>query len=384
MHGYHPSWAVTASPVCLRLHLPAPLNRSPSTARPFSTARLEPLGLDRRYNRYWRLPGAEQQEQQPAAEQQQQQGEEGGEGGAAAEAAPGPATPALPPPVGDRLLIESQEDGSLSVITTKAALAALMAALERKGARESGLYASLIRHRAQLEAGMPAGPLALPAPEGDAAAQQAQQAEQAQRQALLGLPLSAPALQPSKLPGRASKKAKEAAAAEGAVEEAAAADLAPLREGDSLAITRIKTVRWAGVGCAAAWRVARGFAFLQLVWLLWLGWEVPAGRQHCTRDRPPLLSFVFELMLSCTVHVLCQAVPQAVQRYQTSPPLPVPMRCRRTCCACSAACRPPLSRKALMALPGWRLCGKLTPLSYCAACWERWVGWGRPGGCGHT
>ena len=252
--------------------------------------------MDRRYNRYWRLPGTEQQEQQPAAEQQQQQqGEEGGEGGAAAEAAPGPATPALPPPVGDRLLVESQEDGSLSVITTKAALAALMAALERKGARESGLYASLIRHRAQLEAGMPAGPLALPAPEGDAAAQQAQQAEQAQRQALLGLPLAAPALQPSKLPGRASKKAKEAAAAEGAVEEAAAADLAPLREGDSLAITRIKTVRWAGAwwlcgcvgGCSCLCLPAIGLACVS--WLGDAGWAPTLHRdrrvvQHCTCD----------------------------------------------------------------------------------------------------
>lgn len=237
-------------------HPASPILSAPNPPHHYSTARLEPLGMDRRYNRYWRIPGAEQQAQHAqhaqqaiAPEQQQQQaGEEGGEGGAAADGAPGPATPALPPPVGDRLLVESQEDGSLSLVTTKAALAALMAALERKGARESGLYASLIRHRAQLEAGMPAAPLALPAAEGEAAAQQVQQAEQAQRQTLLALHLAAPALQPRQLPGRASKKAKEAAAAEGAVEEAAAADLAPLREGDGLAVTRIKTVRGMGEG----------------------------------------------------------------------------------------------------------------------------------------
>ena len=182
--------------------------------------------MDRRYNKYWRLPGAEaqqaQQAQQPPAGEEQQEGGEGGEG-AAAEAAAAEAA-AAPPAVGDRLLVESQEDGSLRLVTTRAALAALMAALERKGARESGLYASLLRHKAQLEAGMPAGPLALPPAGGEAAAAEA-------------------ALQPRELPSRSSKKAKEAAAAEGAVEAAAAAELAPLREGDGPAVTRIKAVR---------------------------------------------------------------------------------------------------------------------------------------------
>ena len=102
--------------------------------------RLEPLGLDRRHNRYWRLPGAE------PAQQQQGVKEEGQEGEVHAAA-----------PSGDRLLFESHVDGTLSLLCSSEALAALMAALERRGARESGLYASLIRHRDQLEAGLPAG-----------------------------------------------------------------------------------------------------------------------------------------------------------------------------------------------------------------------------------
>ena len=115
-----------------------------------NAVRLEPLGQDRRYNRYWRLPGvgqegpaameaaaaaAEQAEEPAASEQQQQQRQQSG----------------------DRLLFESQEDGGIRLIASSAALEALVAALERRGARESGLYASLLRYREQLEAGMPAG-----------------------------------------------------------------------------------------------------------------------------------------------------------------------------------------------------------------------------------
>jgi hypothetical protein len=59
---------------------------------------------------------------------------------------------------------------------------------------------------------------------------------------LLSLSLAAPELQPVQVPGRAGKKAKEAAAAAAAVEQAAAAELAPMREGDSLAVTRLKLV----------------------------------------------------------------------------------------------------------------------------------------------
>ena len=81
----------------------------------------------------------------------------------------------------------------------------------------------------------PAAPLALPAPAADDEQQQA-----ARRQALQSLSLAAPPLAPPKLDGRSSKKTKEAAAAAEVAEAAAAADLAPLREGDSLAVTRIK------------------------------------------------------------------------------------------------------------------------------------------------
>ena len=81
----------------------------------------------------------------------------------------------------------------------------------------------------------PAALLALPGPVTDDDQQQA-----ARRQALQSLSLAAPPLAPPKLDGRSSKKTKEAAAAAEAAEAAAAADLAPLREGDSLAVTRIK------------------------------------------------------------------------------------------------------------------------------------------------
>ena len=81
-----------------------------------------------------------------------------------------------------------------------------------------------------------AAPLALPAP----AAADDQQQQAARWLALQSLSLAAPPLAPPKLDGRSSKKVKEAAAAAEAAEAAAAADLAPLLEGDSLAVTRIK------------------------------------------------------------------------------------------------------------------------------------------------
>jgi hypothetical protein len=118
-----------------------------------NSVRLEPLGLDRRYNRYWRLPcpeleGPVAMEAEAAA--------------AAAEQAAEPAASELlqqqqQQHAGDRLLFESQEDGSISLVASSAALEALVTVLERRGARESGLYASLLRYREQLEAGMPAG-----------------------------------------------------------------------------------------------------------------------------------------------------------------------------------------------------------------------------------
>lgn len=86
---------------------------------------------------------------------------------------------------------------------------------------------------------MPAAPLALPAAEGEAAEAGA---EQRLREMLLSLVLAAPPLQPVQVSGRAGKKAKEAAAATSAAEQAATTELAPLRPGDSLAVTRLKLV----------------------------------------------------------------------------------------------------------------------------------------------
>ena len=191
--------------------------------------RLEPLGFDRRHNRYWRLPGGGPGDAAAAAAA----AVEGGEGDAHAAGAP------PPPPPGDRVLFESADDGSLSLVSSAAALATLVEALERRGAREGSRYASRVRFRDQLEAGTPAALLVAPPPlaESEAAA--------LPRGALLALPLAAPALHPQQLPGSSSEEEEEAAAAGAAAEEAAAADLAPLRKGDSLAVTRLKLV---GVG----------------------------------------------------------------------------------------------------------------------------------------
>ena len=104
--------------------------------------------MDRRYNKYWRLPGSSTAPHAAGAGAAPEQQAEGGTGAEQQQQQQQP---------GDRLLFESQEDGSLSVVSTVAALGALVSALERRGARESGLYASLLRYRDQLEAGMPAG-----------------------------------------------------------------------------------------------------------------------------------------------------------------------------------------------------------------------------------
>ena len=100
--------------------------------------------MDRRYNRYWRLSGV------PL-------------GGAAAisqlAAAGAPEETSGHPrhqPV-DRLLFESHDSGDVSLVCGPGALAALMEALERRGARESLLYASLLRFKDGLEAGMSVG-----------------------------------------------------------------------------------------------------------------------------------------------------------------------------------------------------------------------------------
>lgn len=98
--------------------------------------RVEPLGSDRRWNRYWRFAG---------------------------ERVPG----------GDatcgRIFVERADTGEMQVLGTSEALEGLMGLLFRGGAREGPLYSSLLRHRGQFQTFMPLGGLEA-AEEGDAAA----------------------------------------------------------------------------------------------------------------------------------------------------------------------------------------------------------------------
>lgn len=84
--------------------------------------RAEPLGQDRRYNRYWRF---------------------------AADSEPG----------SGRIFVELQNTKSYKVLGD---LEQLMEALERRGAREGALYSALLRHKEAILSGMPAKPLQLP------------------------------------------------------------------------------------------------------------------------------------------------------------------------------------------------------------------------------
>jgi len=85
----------------------------------------EPLGLDRRHNRYWHL----------AAHQ---------EAGSAAD-----------PSLG-RILVESHQDGSWRLLGQAHQIEQLLSSLERKGAREGVLHSALVRHQSSIERGMPA------------------------------------------------------------------------------------------------------------------------------------------------------------------------------------------------------------------------------------
>lgn len=85
----------------------------------------EPLGLDRRHNRYWHL----------AAHQ---------EAGAAAD-----------PSLG-RILVESHQDGKWRLLGQAHQIEQLLSSLERKGAREGVLHSALVRHQSSIERGMPA------------------------------------------------------------------------------------------------------------------------------------------------------------------------------------------------------------------------------------
>ncbi|KAK9816480.1 hypothetical protein WJX72_000803 [[Myrmecia] bisecta] len=99
-----------------------------------NAVRGEPLGMDRRYNRYWRFLAG---------------GEAGRDGGAG------------------RIFVETYDEGTFRVLGEASALEGLMDALDRRGAREGALYNALLRHRESIMRGMPSQPIGMPAPLGE-------------------------------------------------------------------------------------------------------------------------------------------------------------------------------------------------------------------------
>ncbi len=91
----------------------------------------EPLGLDRRHNRYWHF----------AADP---------EAGAEAD-----------PSLG-RIMIESHQNGSWRLLGQAHQIEQLMNSLERKGAREGALHNALVRHQDTVQRGMPAFSIQMP------------------------------------------------------------------------------------------------------------------------------------------------------------------------------------------------------------------------------
>ena len=98
--------------------------------------RAEPLGMDRRYNRYWRFVNNKSTSAQDG-----------------------------------RVFVERQEDGMLRVLCSAESLDALMTVLDRKGPREKELYAALARHKSTLIAAMPTHPLTTAAAAAEASVQ---------------------------------------------------------------------------------------------------------------------------------------------------------------------------------------------------------------------
>ena len=165
--------------------------------------RAEPLGLDRRYNRYWRFVrglgagtavdstnnngtaaaaggiigpsksggggggSSENKEKDNPSTSKSGAGTEdnkeskGTDTGTADKDVRGTTTSGIDPGDG-RIFVESQEDGMLRVICTKEDLETLISSLDRRGPREKGLYASLLRHKSAVVAAMPAVPLSPP------------------------------------------------------------------------------------------------------------------------------------------------------------------------------------------------------------------------------
>ena len=94
--------------------------------------RMEPLGLDRRHNRYWRFT---------------------------------PFTPSCPPdPSAGRVFIEDARDGSWLLLDRQDQLEALLSSLDPRGLREMELVAELLRLQDTLAQAMPAPPLTMTSP----------------------------------------------------------------------------------------------------------------------------------------------------------------------------------------------------------------------------
>ena len=100
-------------------------------AEEVNAIRGEPLGLDRRHNRYWHFAVPQ-------------------EAGAAAE-----------PSLG-RILVESHQNGTWRLLGQAHQIEHLMASLERKGAREGPLHNALVRYQSAIQQGMPAYPIHMP------------------------------------------------------------------------------------------------------------------------------------------------------------------------------------------------------------------------------
>jgi hypothetical protein len=88
--------------------------------------RAEPLGMDRRYNKYWRFVVTGDGSTDPGA---------------------------------GRVYIEFANDGSFLVVDRVDALNQLMEALDRRGPREGNLYIALHRHKDALLKHMPVPPI---------------------------------------------------------------------------------------------------------------------------------------------------------------------------------------------------------------------------------
>lgn len=100
-------------------------------AEEVNAIRGEPLGLDRRHNRYWHLAVPQ-------------------EAGAVAD-----------PSLG-RILVESHQDGTWQLLGQAQQIDHLMASLERKGAREGPLHNALVRCQSAIQQGMPAYSIHMP------------------------------------------------------------------------------------------------------------------------------------------------------------------------------------------------------------------------------